>query len=144
MVKEASGDKEAAAAYYRLATEGCEEPAGVMYYNDQPADMILFQGLAYQKLEETETANAKFAKLIKYGERHVFDDVKIEYFAVSLPDFLIFNKDLNVKNQAHCYYLIGLGHLGFGNTEKANEFFDKALNYDKYHQNCRSYRKGGI
>ena len=35
---------------YRMATAGAEEVAGVMYYNDQPADMILFQGFACEKL----------------------------------------------------------------------------------------------
>lgn len=144
IVKEYLGDKKAADSYYHQATIGNEEPAGVMYYNDQPADMILYQGLAYLKLGEIGKANAKFTKLIDYGERHVFDDVKIEYFAVSLPDFLIFNDDLNVKNQAHCYYLIGLGHLGFGRIEKANQYFDKAMQFDKYHQNYMSYHHGGI
>ncbi|HEX3021795.1 MAG TPA: tetratricopeptide repeat protein, partial [Lachnospiraceae bacterium] len=144
IVKEALGDKQAADAFYHQATIGNEEPAGVMYYNDQPADMILYQGLAYQKLGDTGRANEKFTKLIDYGERHIFDDMKIEYFAVSLPDFLIFNDDLKVKNQVHCYYLIGLGQLGFGKTGKAREYFDKALKLDSYHQNCMTYRQGGI
>ena len=133
--------KEEAQNYYRMATAGAEEVAGVMYYNDQPADMILFQGLAWEKLGETAKAKAKYAKLIDYGERHIDDPVKIEYFAVSLPDFLIFDEDLNMKNKAHCYYLLGLGNLGYGRKQEAERYFTKALQYEKYHQKALYYRE---
>ena len=83
---------------------------------------------------------ARFYRLIDYGEQHVDDEVKIEYFAVSLPDFLIFEDDLNVRNKAHCYYLMGLGKLGLGDKKEAAACFDKALNYDPNHQNALRYR----
>ena len=47
-----------------------------------------------------------------YGEQHLGDEMRVDYFAVSLPDFLIFDDDLNRKNKAHCYYLMGLSYLG--------------------------------
>lgn len=127
---------EEAVRYFRLASIGDEEPAGMMYYNDQPADMILYQGLAKLKLGEISQANARFYKLLDYGERHIFDKVRVEYFAVSLPDFLIFNDDLNIRNQAHCYFLIGLGQLGLGKYEEAKRAFLKALEYDQNHMGC--------
>lgn len=45
---------------FLLAAAGKEEPAGMMYYNDQPADMILYQGLAQKKLGNKGEANARF------------------------------------------------------------------------------------
>lgn len=140
-VEEAIQNREKAEEYFRLATLGNEEPAGMMYYNDQPADMILFQGLALMKLHRLSEANARFYKLIDYGERHLFDTVKTEYFAVSLPDFLIFEDDLNVRNQVHCNYLMGLGYLGLGEKNKAKDYFEKALTMDKNHMNCIIYKK---
>ena len=137
---EALGDEEEAAACFERATIGTDEPAGMMYYNDQPADMILYQGLAKRKLGRSAEAKARFYRLIDYGEQHVGDDVKIEYFAVSLPDFLIFEDDLNVRNQAHCYYLIGLGYLGLDRREEAVKYFDRALSFDPNHQNALRYR----
>lgn len=131
----------AAKAYFEAALAGDGEPAGMMYYNDQPADMILFQGLAYLKLGRRAEANARFYRLIDYGENHMNDQPRIEYFAVSLPDFLIFEEDLNEKNKAHCHYLIGLGNLGLGNCEKAASEFNKALTYDKNHMWCIRYKK---
>lgn len=63
--------------------------------------------------------------------------MRIEYFAVSLPDFLIFEEDLNIRNQAHCYYLIGLGKLGLGKLEEADAAFKRVLELDVNHINCR-------
>ena len=111
----------------------------MMYYNDQPADMILYQGLAWKKLGEYGKANASFYRLIDYGEQHLSDEVKIEYFAVSLPELSIFDQDLTKRNQAHCWFLIGMGRMGTGEMESAGEAFKKALVLDPNHLNGTLY-----
>jgi hypothetical protein len=78
-------------------------------------------------------ARSRFNKLIDYGEKHLFDEVKIDYFAVSLPDLQIWEDDLNIRNQIHCNYLMGLGHLGLGNLAKAKGFFRQVLEEDAFH-----------
>ncbi len=130
--------KEAAACYERAAV-GTDEPAGAMYYNDQPADMILYQGLALQRLGRTGAAKARFYRLLDYGEHHLEDKVKIEYFAVSLPDFLIFDDDLTLRNRVHCYYLMALGNIGLGNTGRAREFLRQGLALEPSHMMCSIY-----
>ncbi len=97
-----------------------------MYYNDQPAQMILYQGLAWEKLGEAKRAKTRFYRLIDYGEKHLRDHVEIDYFAISLPDFLVFDEDYTVRNRAHCYYLMALGYLGLGEMEKSGNYFGKA------------------
>lgn len=138
---EGLGEAEKAKKYFRLAGMGEQEPAGMMYYYDQPADMILYQGWSKEKLGKNKEANARFYGMIDYGEQHVRDEVKIDYFAVSLPDFLIFEEDLTKRNQAHCYYLMGLGKLGLGMLNEASADFEKALSLDMNHQNCIIYKK---
>lgn len=135
------GEREKAQMCYEKATLGDQEPAGAMYYNDQPADMILYQGLAFEKLGRKAEANARFYRLIDYGEQHLSDEVKIEYFAVSLPELSIFDDDLTRRNQAHCYFLIGMGRMGTGEKEEAEKAFQKALELDYNHLNARLYRK---
>ena len=137
-VKEALGEADARASYEK-ATLGTDEPAGMMYYYDQPADMILYKGLAYEKLGEHRAACACFNKLIDYGERHLRDEVRIDYFAVSLPDFLIFEDDLTRRNEAHCYYLMGLGNLGLMRKDKAAAYFAEVTKRDPAHQNAIFY-----
>ena len=116
------------------ASVGTEEPAGMMYYNDQPADLILYQGLANLALGKTKEALRRFHKLVDYGEKHVYDEMRIDYFAVSLPDLQLFEEDLNKRNQAHCYYLMGLGHYGLGNLKKAQECYRRVLELNCAHQ----------
>ena len=112
-----------------------------MYYNDQPADMILYQGLSYQKLGKAGEARARFYRLIDYGEQHLRDEVKIEYFAVSLPEFLIFDEDYTMRNKAHCYYLMALGNMGLGRKDEAERFLKEALAVEPSHMMCRVYEK---
>ena len=139
IVRKKLGNVDKATECFEKAALGDNEPAGVMYYYDQPADMILYKGLAKKELGDTKAAHSCFNKLMDYGERHVYDTAKNDFFAVSLPDFLIFDDDMDRKNKAHCYYLMGLANLGTGNKKEAAEQFKKALKYDSNHQNCRIY-----
>jgi hypothetical protein len=59
--------------------------------------------------------------------------VKIDYFAVSLPDLLIFEDDLAIRNETHCYYMMGLGYLGLEKMEEARGCFRKALRNNVMH-----------
>jgi len=138
---EAQGRQKEARQCFETATVGTDEPAGAMYYNDQPADMILYQGLACLKLGRKREACGRFYRLIDYGERHLEDEVKIEYFAVSLPEFLIFDEDYTARNKAHCYYLMALGNMGLGNREKAAVFLKAATAIEPSHMMCRIYGK---
>ncbi len=113
----------------------------MFFYNDQPTDMILYQGLALRELGENTAANSRFYKLISYGEAHLYDEGKMDYFAVSYPDLLIFDEDLTRKNRAHCNYLMGLGYLGLGQKEKARDCFEETLKLDPQHQLARLYRQ---
>ena len=131
---EGQGKTGEAQSCYQRATTGTDEPAGAMYYNDQPADMILYQGLAWLKLGNIRAARSRFYRLIDYGERHLEDEGKIEYFAVSLPDFLIFDEDYTARNRAHCNYLMALGNLGLGDVEKAAVFLKETLAIEPSHQ----------
>lgn len=135
------GRKEEAVVCFEKATPGTDEPAGVMYYNDQPADRILYQGLAWQALGDIRKARARFYRLLDYGERHMEDEGKIGYFAVSLPDFLIFEEDYTRKNKAHCWYLMALANLGLGKTERARECLDRTQKLDPSHSMACVYRE---
>ena len=141
VVEMALGNTDAAEASFEKAEMGVDEPAGAMYYYDQPADMILYKGLANQKLGNERAAYACFNKLMDYGEKHLYDKMENDFFAVSLPDFLIFEEDMNRKNKAHCHYLMGLAHLGMKEKGEAGNQFEKALEYDFNHQNARIYLK---
>ena len=139
VAEKALGNEERARELFAAASTGTDEPAGMMFYNDQPADMIMFQGLALRELGEPVASNSRFYKLISYGEAHIYDQVKMDYFAVSYPDLLIFDENFTKKNRAHCCYLMGLGNLGLGNQEKAARYFKETLELDPHHLLARLY-----
>ena len=128
------GRKEEAEALFVAASVGNSQPAAAMYYNDQKPDKIFYQGLALRKLGREAEARSRFNNLIAYGEKHLFDVFKMDYFAVSLPDLQIWEDDMNKKNRIHCNYLMGLGHLGLGNMNKAKSYFEEAAAMDNNHQ----------
>jgi len=129
----ALGNSEQARAYFERASTGQSEPASAMFYNDQPPDMIFYQGLARQKLGQEEEARAIFNRLKTYGGEHMNDAVKIDYFAVSLPDFVVFDANLDENNRIHCLYMMGLGALGLGNLSAARAQFEAVLGLDVSH-----------
>ena len=109
---EKSGDMTKAREFYERATEGDLTPAQVLYYNDQPSDYIYFIGLAHLALSDTVSAKGAFNQLIAYGNRHLFDTVEYDYFAVSLPEIEVFEEDINKNNKDYCLFLKKLGEEG--------------------------------
>lgn len=129
--------QEQAAEFFGKATLGLDEPAAAMFYNDQQPDQIFYQGMAWKKLGEAAKAGNVFNKLVKYGTEHLDDQIKIDYFAVSLPNLLIFEDDLDVRNKVHCYFMQGLGFMGLDKKEAAAEAFSHALALDAEHQGAK-------
>lgn len=120
-------------SYWQKASKGLSDPSPAMFYNDQQPDKIFYQGLALLKLGRKEEANNRFKNLTKHGEQHMNDDVNLDYFAISLPDLLIWEEDLNIRNKINCHYLIGLGKLGLGKLEEASAAFRRVMDSDLYH-----------
>lgn len=131
---EGLGKHEEANTFWELAKEGNTEPAAAIFYNDQKPDKIFYQGLALLKLNAPEQANIRFNSLISFGEKHLNETIKLDYFAVSLPDLLIWEDDLTFRNKIHCHYMLGLGYYGLGNITKAKEHLKEASKMDINHQ----------
>lgn len=136
---EKRNETDLAQAYFEKAAAGISEPQSAMFYYDQPPETIFCQGIALQKLGREKEAEKRFNKLIAYADEHMNDHVRIDYFAVSLPDFLVFDENLNKKNKVHCLFMKALGCLGKGESEKAADCFEKAYDLEKYHFGLNSY-----
>ena len=105
-----------------------------MYYNDAKSEKIYYQGLALLKLGREDEAHGRFYKLIKYGKQHLFEYQTMDYFAVSLPDLLIWDDSLDMKNRIHCYYMLALGYDGMGDKEKAERYYEEVKKLDINHR----------
>ena len=137
---EGLGQHDKATECWEQAIIGPTEPAAAMYYNDAKPDKIFYQGLALLKLGCMDEANGRFHKLTSYGEKHLFDKIKMDYFAVSLPDLLIWEDDLTVRNIIHCKYMMALGYWGLDQKEKSVRLLAEVERLDINHQGIQALR----
>ena len=155
MAYEMEGNDLKARECWEKATEGPQEPAAAMYYNDAKPDKIFYQGLALLKLAELEEkregrndaaaqlrgkANGRFYKLVNYGKQHLFEKVVMDYFAVSLPDLLIWEDSLDMKNRIHCLYMLSLGYYGLGDKAHAERYLKEVEQLDINHYGTQALR----
>ncbi|MDO5447035.1 MAG: DUF5107 domain-containing protein [Prevotellaceae bacterium] len=132
---------------YEKGTEGPTTPAAALYYNDAKPDKIFYAGLCYMKLGQKDKAKSLFNKLISFGKQHLFDDVKMDYFAVSLPDLQVWDGDLNVMNRIHCNFMLALGYKGLtladGNAEdecRSQRYLSEAEKLDINHLGIAEFK----
>ncbi|WP_125769130.1 DUF5107 domain-containing protein [Lapidilactobacillus wuchangensis] len=124
---QALGEKNLAKQALQAAAVGLDEPGSVLYYYDQPADTMLYQGMAAAELGEYEHAQRCFHQLITFGQKHYYDQPQADYFAVSLPETSIFHGNLQRDNRIYCNYLLGLGYLGLQNLPQAEVYLQRVL-----------------
>ena len=110
-------DEVRAKACFEKATTGSQVPEPVRYYNDQPSDYIYYQGLAFSALGDMEKAKKSFHQLIIFGERHIFDQVGYDFFAVSMPELEVYQDDIQKRSDDYCRRLMALGHKGLQKIE---------------------------
>lgn len=137
---DALGQRQKARECWEEATKGPQEPAAAMYYNDAKPDKIFYQGMALCKLGREGEAHGRFYRLINYGKQHIFEKQVMDYFAVSLPDLLIWEDSLDAKNLIHCKYMLALGYYGMGDTEHAERYLCEVETLDNNHQGIQQLR----
>jgi hypothetical protein len=64
----------------------------------------------------------------------------MDYFAVSLPDLLIWDESLDTKNLIHCKFMLALGFYGMGDTQHAMRYLEEAEGLDNNHQGLQQFR----
>ena len=134
---ELKGDHAKAVEMWEKAAVGKQEPAAALYYNDAKPEKIFYQGLALKALGRDDEAASRFSSLKQYGTGHMNDLVTMDYFAVSLPDLLIWDEDLQLKNRIHCLFMLALGEYGLGETGPAAGHLREAMSLDINHQGIR-------
>jgi tetratricopeptide (TPR) repeat protein len=130
-----------AVKWFEKASQGLAEPRSPQFYNDQPPEMIFYHGLALRALGRESEATQRFSKLVEYGQSHLNDPVSVDFFAVSLPDFLVFEADLALKHELHCRYMLALGYLGLQQYAAGEEQFDCILELDVNHLGALMHRR---
>ena len=102
------------------------------------SDMTVYKGLALRELGNESQAVLLLNDLLEFTSRQIHATPTIDYFATSLPNFLLFDDDLKKRNQIHCRYLAGLAKLGLGRTEEAVADLREVLALDINHLSAQT------
>jgi tetratricopeptide (TPR) repeat protein len=129
--------RDAAETCWKIASVGMRAPAVAMYYNDPNPETIFYQGLALARLGRRPAAKERFQSLVRFGKEQLKKPIGIDYFAVSLPEFVVFDDDLTRRNEIDCRYLMALGYWGLGRQAESLRTFRLVLRLDPSHQPAR-------
>ncbi|MBX3426180.1 MAG: DUF5107 domain-containing protein [Pirellulales bacterium] len=125
---------------FDAASAGPASLAPAQFYNDPPPETSFYQGLANLAQGRRAAAVERFQALVSYGERHFDEPASIDFFAVSLPDFLVFEADLAASQQVHCRFLRALGLIGLDRLPEAEAEFQQILAVDANHLGALLHR----
>ena len=122
----ATGDESGAREQWRLAAEPPPPEAA-------RSAATYFHARALRAIGRDADAVAVLRHLRRDARRQARRTVDIDYFATSLPTFLLFEDDLDRRNRTECRYLEGLALLGLGKERAARRAFRDVLAADRNH-----------
>lgn len=96
-------------------------------------DMAYYRALALRSLDRESEAVSLLEELLDFASRQLEAEVRIDYFATSLPNFLLFDDDLQKRNRTECLFLRGVAKLGLRRIEESAADFREALTLDASH-----------
>jgi tetratricopeptide (TPR) repeat protein len=95
---------------------------------DEPAgDTRYWRALALRKLGAAAQAEEQLELLATEAQQQARAEVRIPYFATSLPTMLLFDDDLTERSRQEAGYLEGLALLGRGRRRAARSCFEAVL-----------------
>jgi hypothetical protein len=100
--------------------------------------MAYYRALALRSLDRESQAVSLLKELLDFASRQLDAVVRIDYFATSLPNFLLFDDDLQKRNRTECLFLRGLAKLGLRQIEESAADFREALTLDVNHMWARA------
>jgi tetratricopeptide (TPR) repeat protein len=91
------------------------------------------QGMSLEALGRPAEADKLLGEMRAFAREQRAAETKIDYFATSLPNLLLFDDDLKKRNEVECLFLLALSELGMRNNERAMELLNEVLSLDSNH-----------
>jgi tetratricopeptide (TPR) repeat protein len=97
------------------------------------SEMTFYSALAWQELGQPRKARQLFRQLLAFSAALFEAPGKIDYFATSLPAMLLFDDDLQARQQITALFLQAQARLGLGEKAKAKSLLRTVLRRDPNH-----------
>lgn len=92
-----------------------------------------FRGQGLKALGIGGEANRVFTELLTFGRRQMETEPKVDYFATSLPNMLLFKDDLVLRSRLDAQVLVAMAEHGLGDTQKAISLLESVTQEDANH-----------
>ncbi|WP_446743359.1 DUF5107 domain-containing protein [Silvibacterium acidisoli] len=125
------GDQEQAEAWWQRAVRHRGDFQQMTVKNI--SDMTYWRALVLRQLGKEEDAVSLFEEISSYGQKLEATEAKIDYFATSLPTMLLFDEDLQRRNQIDAWFLRAQALTGLNRRAEAIEILQKLLAEDCNH-----------
>ena len=97
------------------------------------SEMSLYNALAMMRLGRHADAAELLQHLLAYAESLKTEEPKIDYFATSLPQMLLFEDDAAKRNEVTATFLEAQARLGLGDVAASRTLLDRVLELDSNH-----------
>jgi tetratricopeptide (TPR) repeat protein len=97
------------------------------------SEMTYYSALAMAKLGKKAKARALFRNLLSFAREMQKSTAMIDYFATSLPTMLLFDDDLQFRQETTALFLQAQAMLGQGNRARAKSLLKTVLRRDPNH-----------
>src|SRR5262245_4934020 len=101
------------------------------------SEMTYFSAKSLKCLKKKSVAKNLLKKLLAYARKLAKAQAQIDYFATSLPTMLLFEDDLDFRQQTTAMFLEAQAKLGLAHKKKASELLRKVLKRDPNHPLAR-------
>jgi tetratricopeptide (TPR) repeat protein len=142
MALKALGKEKEASAHFHASTN--EEGDFINMTVSAYSELSYYKALSLKELGKTAEAQKLLAEIKTFGEAKLTEKAQIEYFATSLPLLLVFDDDLQKRNEVDAKYLISLAQFGLGNKENAREILQQLVKLNTMHAGVKEMLEGTI
>ena len=97
------------------------------------SEMTYYSALSWEKLGQRAKAKKLFRDLLAFAQKLQKTKAKIDYFATSLPMMLLFDDDLQFRQETTALFLQAQAQLGLGRLAKAQSLLKTVLQRDPNH-----------
>jgi len=97
------------------------------------SEMTYYSALSWERLGQKAKARKLLGGLLAYAQQLQKAPAKIDYFATSLPTMLLFEDDLQFRQETTALFLQAQAHLGLGRKAKALTLLKIVLQRDPNH-----------
>ncbi|MCA1759036.1 MAG: tetratricopeptide repeat protein, partial [Bacteroidales bacterium] len=131
------GEEKKAKEYFKLSAS--EQGDFIDMAVSAFSELSYYSALSLKELGQIDEAKELLNKVRKFAEEKLKTDVKIDYFATSLPLLLVFEEDLQKRNEWEVRYLLALAETGLGNTESGKKLLHEVLKLNAMHVGAKEF-----